>query len=146
MKVDKRFRSSAATYKAPHKNKVAVAMSHLLSPDDWSYPVPTTFGSAPAHQGSTNIVALPAVIRGIASIFRQKASTWTRTLPWKGHLLESFYPAFFARFNELDSPHLPVDLGAARSGTPEPAKKGHFHAAATGQSECLNKLLMAVHA
>jgi hypothetical protein len=43
---------------------------------------------------------------------------------------------------------LPVDLGAPRSGTPEPAKKGHFHAAAaaTGQSECLNKLLMAVHA
>ncbi|MDG1770920.1 MAG: hypothetical protein P8H30_03040 [Luminiphilus sp.] len=121
-------------------------MSHLLSPDDWSYPVPTTFGSAPAHQGSTNIGALPAVIRGIASIFRQKASTWTRTLPWKGHRLESFYLAFFARLNELDSPHLPVDLGAPRSGTPEPAKKGHFHAAATGQSECLNKLLMAVHA
>jgi len=62
--------------------------------------------------------------------------------------LESFYPAFFARFNKLDSPHLPVDLGAARSGTPEPAKKGHFHVAvaATGQSGCLNKLLMAVYA
>ena len=123
-------------------------MSHLLSPDGRSYPVPTTFGSAPAHQGSRNIVALPAVIRDIASIFRQKASTGTRTLPWKGHRLESFYPAFFARLNELDSPHLPVDLGAALSGTPKPAKKGHFHVAAvaTGQSECLNKLLMAVHA
>ena len=123
-------------------------MSHLLSPDAWSYPAPTTFGSAPAHLGSTTIVALPAVIRGIASIFKQKASTWTRTLPWEGHRLESFYPAFFARLNELDSPHLPVDLGAARSGTPEPEKKGRFYVAvaATGQSGCLNKLLMAVYA
>ena len=125
-------------------------MNHLLSPDDWRHPVPTTFGSAPAHQGSTTIVALTAVIGGIASILRQKASTRTCALPWKSHRLESFYPAFFAQLNELDSPHLPVDLGAARSGTPEPAKKGRFYVAAvavaTGQSECLNKLLMAVHA
>ena len=122
-------------------------MSHLLSPDDWSYAANTLFGSVLIHYGSTNTVGLGGAVGSNAPALKRASLTLTRALGWNSDRWESFYSAFFALLNGSDSPHLSAGLGVPILRTHTLANKSHFDVAAVAndQSECLNKFLVTVH-